>query len=41
MKIYWATRLRGFLSHVSNASDKIEFCNEKTYEVNGFKKKVK
>lgn len=40
MKIYWVTRLRGFLKHVDEVSDKVEFCNVKSYEVNNLKQKV-
>ena len=39
MKIYWATRLRGFLKHV-NTSEKLEFYNGNSYEVNDLKQKI-
>lgn len=41
MKIYWATRLRGFLKHISNNLDKFEFENKNGYyEVRNVKSKI-
>lgn len=41
MKIYWATRLRGFLKHVSSSSNKLDFILDNNfYETNGFKQKI-
>lgn len=42
MKIYWATRLRGFLRHVSQRLSTVEFLeNNNYYETNSFMDKLK
>ena len=42
MVVYWATRLRGFLKHVSTHTPGVQFVdNGRYYEVSGWKSKVK
>lgn len=42
MTVYWATRLRGFLRHISTHMEGVEFLNgENTYEVSGMVHKLK
>lgn len=42
MVIYWATKLRGFLRHISEADTDVKFVGrEHYYEISGFKKNLK
>jgi len=42
MKVYWATKLRGFLRHISTSVDGVDFIdNNNYYEVSSFTSKIK
>lgn len=42
MVIYWSTRLRGFLRHISEADSDVQFISKDNYfEISGFKKNLK